>query len=384
MTAPINLRFVRPSQAGQPNGYVAIDANGFALIDHLLALDEDAYATLETYPDVAGELMTVANGLFTNDGAMLHPVGLSSPAALVVGPWGANAAASGVLLQAAYTAAAALTPYGSALSTTNRAAVVVLPGKYTLSGNMTLAAYVDLFGFPGLEPQITMASGQQITGLGDQQLRNLEIIQAATGTPPLAGGGTITGMLWQNVKITCAATTEISTILNSQTNFVSCQFRNVKTNGIRLLGGMLLSSPATVFDANCILEDCEGGDYSFGSHITSAAATKPMLATMRRCRLNSTVAQWLGQFGGVMEYCTFKAGIARIDNTTQTPRFRFSTIAPAASAKCIDAASALNAYVYQMAHKSFSGAATLGTNVTNLVNATPASAGIIESDNIAA
>jgi hypothetical protein len=56
-------------------------------------------------------------------------------------------AKSGDNLAEKYTAAKALTPNGSALSATNRASLIIFPGSYTLSAQLTIdAEFVDLIG----------------------------------------------------------------------------------------------------------------------------------------------------------------------------------------------------------------------------------------------
>lgn len=79
------------------------------------------------------------------------PSGYPSDSVVVV-LHGADAAANGLNLLAAYTAACALTPGGAALSATNRAALLIPPGTYLLPAGVGWAIntdYVDVIGWPG-------------------------------------------------------------------------------------------------------------------------------------------------------------------------------------------------------------------------------------------
>lgn len=60
-----------------------------------------------------------------------------------------TAANNGTVLLAAYTAASALTPYGAALSATNRVAIVVGSGQYTTTGFTLSSQFVDLVSLTG-------------------------------------------------------------------------------------------------------------------------------------------------------------------------------------------------------------------------------------------
>ena len=92
--------------------------------------------------------------------------------------------ANGTALLAAYTAAKALTPNGAVLSATNRATVLIAPGKYDLNGSMlTLdTQYVDLAGLSSdrLHTLITSATAGQNSGTvvqtaSDVRLANLTL-----------------------------------------------------------------------------------------------------------------------------------------------------------------------------------------------------------------
>lgn len=101
----------------------------------------------------------------------------------------ADPAANGIALLAAYAAASALTPNGGALSATNRACVIVPPGKYTLVSPLNLVAYVDLISASDnweetlITSAITTASGGTVVQgatAGDVLLRGLWIRNTAS------------------------------------------------------------------------------------------------------------------------------------------------------------------------------------------------------------
>lgn len=81
--------------------------------------------------------------------------GFYSPDATVVVKQGATDAENGTAFEAAYAAATQLTPGGNALSSTNRAAVIIPPGQYNLADFALDAEFVDLiamFPQPGKLP----------------------------------------------------------------------------------------------------------------------------------------------------------------------------------------------------------------------------------------
>jgi len=83
-----------------------------------------------------------------------------APDAMIFAARGADDAASGAKLAAAYAAARNLQPGGQALSATNRACVVIPPGRYKLASTLVLdAQYVDLVA---LVPQmgLPLAAGE--------------------------------------------------------------------------------------------------------------------------------------------------------------------------------------------------------------------------------
>jgi len=96
---------------------------------------------------VTDRLYNVAGGLLWN-GARVDDGLPRTGAAYIIVTTTDDATANGANLLAAYAAAAALTPHGSPLSATNRAVVLLPPGRYDLGAGQLVMdeEYVDLVG----------------------------------------------------------------------------------------------------------------------------------------------------------------------------------------------------------------------------------------------
>ena len=110
-----------------------------------------------------GDITDYRGGMFINVAG--HSFAYATDSMVIV-QRGATDAANGTNLLAAYTAAKALTPGGNALSATNRACVLIPPGKYMLPdpGSMqpwwTLdASYVDIVSMQPTNPAAVLIYG---------------------------------------------------------------------------------------------------------------------------------------------------------------------------------------------------------------------------------
>jgi hypothetical protein len=118
----------------------------------ITGFSQDLASVLSTSNDGGGadmnNLGTVTATAFAGDGSGLSGVFGFENDAYVIVQTTSNATTNGTNLLAAYAAASALTPNGSALSADNRAAVIVPPGNYDLgTGALTLdAEFVNLVG----------------------------------------------------------------------------------------------------------------------------------------------------------------------------------------------------------------------------------------------
>ena len=130
-------------------------SNAGALVN-FAAGNKDVFVTYPAEVSVYASNSPTATYVLTAQGVGIPPVwavaggggGISGTSYVYVAGNG-TAAANGTALLAAYTAASALTPYGSALSATNRVAIVVGPGQYTTTGFTLSNQFVDLVSLTG-------------------------------------------------------------------------------------------------------------------------------------------------------------------------------------------------------------------------------------------
>ena len=88
-----------------------------------------------------------------------------------------NSVTNGTALRNAYTTAKALTPNGSALSSTNRAVVLIPPGVYNL-GSTSLdldTAYVDLIGESSNREHVKITSAVTTASTGTLNVSNVDV-----------------------------------------------------------------------------------------------------------------------------------------------------------------------------------------------------------------
>ena len=193
-----------------------------------------------------------------------------------------NAQTNGVNLLSAYAAAKSLTPSGLALSSANRAVVILLPGEYDL-GLSTLylnTAYVDVVGLTGdpahvlITSQVSKASGGTVVqSVGDVRLRGLTI--GRTGTVVGIGATQCSSWFFSN--------------LSADTLVEDCVFTAASGYGMRL--GVSLCGTfrrcktgdygfgSRVSLAGMVCEDCVAGSFSFGYNIGSLSVN----CVFRRC-----------------------------------------------------------------------------------------------------
>lgn len=117
--------------------------------------------------------------------------------AYIIVPTTGDNTANGDSLQAAYAAAAALTPGGNALSTTNRACVIIPPGTYDLgTTGLTLAAFVDLVSLTGnpdnvlITSAVTASNGYTVGLAADINVRLIGLTIANSANTQSAGAST--------------------------------------------------------------------------------------------------------------------------------------------------------------------------------------------------
>lgn len=170
--------------------------------------------------------------------------------AFIVVPTTGNATTNGTALKAAYTAAAALTPNGNALSRTNRASVILPPGTYDLgsSSGLTLSAFVDVVSLTGnyqdviVTSAVTASNGFTIGLTSDIDVQ-------------------IIGITIQN-----SATTQ-----SSGASTEACAFRFTDGGaGYSCIGCYFVTNSSWPmvqgFECASIFTDCISEDFGFGAH----------------------------------------------------------------------------------------------------------------------
>jgi hypothetical protein len=157
------------SEKNQPNGYAGLNADG--KLEGPIILTADTAANLAGVTLSQGEiaLETDLERLLAGDGSTAggFDAAWGAGGTVVVRPTEDHADNASKLTQA-YSIAKTLTPGGSALSASNRAAVVLLPGKYDYGANAGLVldtSYVDLVGV-GHRDQVVLNSNSEMMADG--------------------------------------------------------------------------------------------------------------------------------------------------------------------------------------------------------------------------
>lgn len=362
----------QPTNKGQPNGYVGLDAN--SVVEALIAMRHGTTSYVTGLTGEAGELMvaTDTGTVYAHDGITVggRAVGLGSPCALSVSGL-STPTVNGVNLKAAMTAAASLTPNGAALSHTNRATVLLLPGTYLASTITHTNPYIDLVGVgaPGSVRIHTAAAADfNIQDNIDFSIKNITFYSTG-GVAAITFGltGSPSYMYWEDVLfdvggvITVPAMAIINAALSWPTTAI---VKRCGTLGINFFGGF--SGPPTM-GSGTLFEDCYAGNASF-AHAASILNGGKMGGTMRRCILNLTSA-WFTRIDstGVLERCQI-LGSTGVKGCIAGAKFVGNTIIPGSSGSptCIDAVSGtISITSYGNFLKTFSAAAPYGPHVSN-------------------
>jgi len=159
-----------------------------------------------------------------------------------------TASANGTNLLNAYAKACALIPNGSALSSSNRVAVLIPPGTYTTTAGLQLSAqYVDIVGISSDANHVVIDVVNQTAN--DVQVSNITV---ATNGCSLASNLSLT--VWTNCVVSC--TGYKGSFGNSIT--ISGTFNNCIANGTN--GGSGFGGPNSVVSGT--FNNCIGnGDY---------------------------------------------------------------------------------------------------------------------------
>lgn len=200
-----------------------------------------------------------------HDGVYLK---LNGTACVIVEPTD-SPTTNGERLLAAYAQAKTLTPNGQAPSTTNRAALIVSPGRYDLTtAQLTLdTEFVDLVGLTNApENQYIVGLGNGVgTGVlsqtaADVQIRNLHVHCALQSGNPF-------DVAAYNPTSTSTATLIKNCVFSANGLFASSMNPNQQYNGTyeQVTGGPFAFGGSGLGVAGGTFTDCVGANFSFGS-----------------------------------------------------------------------------------------------------------------------
>jgi hypothetical protein len=260
-------------------------------------------------------------------------------------------------LAAKYTAAKALTPNGAALSATNRASLIIFPGRYTLSAELAIdAEFVDVIGL-GAQRQnpvvfvggsgINPANGFTILHSLFVSANNVRVsgisVSHDNSNRPFKIGANKPLQIFENCVggVGSFSTSEVGGSISG--TFIRCAGGNSSFGGqaYNLASGTFIDcfgGPNSCFGggaegvARGVFTDCKGGWYSYGGSLGDAAAAT---GTFTRCTGDRYSFAGFGSSkpSGVFINC--------ILSTTSTPRTFKPLVAPASGKArmigCIDA-----------------------------------------------
>lgn len=337
----------------QPNGYAGL--NGDGEIVGPIILQSITNEVLDS-GEIGTRNGTVVLGDGVAAGGLFLPYIGSSDACIVVRR-GSTDTENAANLRAAYTSAKALTPGGNALSATNRACVIVPPGRYDFGtgdgsnhGLVLDTQYVDLIGLSRdgtiLTSQITTSSrgtleqtanDVRITNLtielvgvlGDghayHPVSNLPLTRCDHVTFKNAGNYSTTDGLNYSGTYTNCISGDYSFVGTASGTFINCACGNYSFGGG--WGGA----------ASGTFVNCTAGDSSFGT----ADGGNGLTGTLRDCDLEVNGIFWVASTGVVIN-CKFKQTQVNSDclQVSSGAKIYNSTIIANGTGKSINAYSA--------------------------------------------
>ncbi len=153
------------------------------------------------------------------------------------------------LLSAAYTRAKALTPNGAALSTTNRACLIVAPGEYDFAANeFTLdASYVDVIGLTSIRENQYITSTKTLADTATIR-QSADDIRIANLWVTIAG----------SLTVDCSAYYPTSSLPSSK--LLNCRF-GPTVSVFNSFGAMRLIATYSGYYEDCV---CDGAGWGYG------------------------------------------------------------------------------------------------------------------------
>ena len=220
---------------------------------------------------------------------------------------GADAVANGTYLKAAYAAAKALTPNGLALSSTNRACVLVYPGRYDLVAStgtigITLdTEFVDLIGV-GARESIWITS----VGWTVAQTANDVVIKGLTLESVSASFGDVAYFPNTNLPLTKMEDVNCVGVNNAYSHRRLVEFSGTFTNCVATGGYGGYGAFGGGGTASGTFTNCVAGAYGFGSFTGSGGIFS---GTANNCTAGD---KGFGGAGGTLSgqlyYCRLTSG----------------------------------------------------------------------------
>jgi hypothetical protein len=262
------------------------------------------------------------------------PISLESESCLFVSADGTTAK-NGQALSDRIAEAGTRTPYGSALSLTNWANVLVGPGDLDITGlaaGITIPNFVRIIGLGGSDATriITSTTRRFLITNADgvvfySAMSGLQFVPSAAGaslTTSFAGGGTPTiNLAWYDINFPGLSAAQSCMNIGSLTGLANPTFagevRRVRTTGMGLLGGHTNAPTTGNLTLSCKFYDCEAGDRSFGGSSTTIGTRDGLLTGgLYRCKNNGTGANaFSAKVNCEMFDCDWKPAIQRVGSS---------------------------------------------------------------------
>ena len=337
----------------------SVDDDGNPTVDGI-AVRTGTKAALDALVLKDGELaLDTGRALRFGDGTSDGGLNYWGSSGCFIAPEAKTPALSATAFRTAYAAAAASTPGGSAISATNRATVVALPGvtyDFSGSGNFDLStAYVDIVGLGGRAgaPVIITDSSNRWRASTTRHLKNLTFKSSNNNAPiQFTAVAALTDAIHEDLYFDVATSEIANSFLLSADSVSTFTARRCRTPGRRLYGG----SNSVTFDNTCKFVDCEGGEGSFGGGTSTSAAS--CAATWLNCILRATSGQTNNlKFAGLMIGCNLTDSVLLL---TSAAKFYRNNFDPASGAALLNGGSSVTVTGYG----NYSSGSLAGTNVT--------------------
>jgi hypothetical protein len=368
--------------ANEPDGVVVADGDGKVFARYFPSAD--TAADVNAMVPAAGEIVykTDIGQAVVGDDAMYGgvPLNLNSQNCIFVSADG-TPAKNGQSLADAVMAAGARTPYGNALSATNRCFVVIGPGIYDLTG---LSANVDFPNFTGL----IGLCGSEATSIVTSSSRRLRVISTSeTDWYNVLSGITFRSVTPSNsFAITLTSSPNFLDLRHSDLDFPglssaeSCMqivggtgltdptlrgtAVNCRTTGMGLYGGHTQTATSGNHQYQMRFERCVGGDRSFGGSNTTIGTRDGKITGAGNglfdCQhIGTGASAWSCILDAPMVRCDWQPAIQRVNSGAYISSGR---IGEAVSTFSINHNGAVNA---KISHMRMAGG--IGSNVTNLL-----------------